>query len=615
MTLAARIALFSRFAAERLRLLRLTGAGGPTLAIVVPAAYVLAACLPTARAMAAGFFVSAAGQGGEPGPLLAGVAALTLALISGQASEIGRTVAGDVLRRRIDGRIRGTVRASALAPDGIEHLEDPAFHEDAVRASDEGHGAGRARSAGAAVVGQITLLFRFLSALLPALPLAALSPAHACALLVIAMVTRARIRRQWVFIVETMDRSAPARRELAYWSDLTTGPTAKEVRLFGLADWIVNRLRGLGVRGSGPGWRELNQVLGSQWVNVTLLLAGAGLALAVPAVAAAHQHIEPGELITFALCGLTVLGLATTGNEAFDIEYGQAAVKAADRLAERQGGALTVRERRTPRNRPESPPLVCFEQVSFAYARTNGFILRDFSLVLNPGETVGLVGRNGVGKTTFIKLLARLYRPTRGTITVDGVDLDELDAKEWRRNLALVFQDYVRYPLSLGENIRLSAPETAGDPAELVAALTAAGGASLLTRLPEGVRSSLWQEGRDGTDFSGGQWQRVALARALYAVAHGRGILVLDEPTAHLDIHAEDAFYDRLHAAAPGASKILISHRLSTVRRADRIVLLDGGRITEEGSHDELMAQGGDYARMFALQAARFRGPACEGRN
>ena len=214
------------------------------------------------------------------------------------------------------------------------------------------------------------------------------------------------------------------------------------------------------------------------------------------------------------------------------------------------------------------------------------------------GTSLAIVGQNGAGKTTLAKLLCRLYDPTGGAILVDGVDLRSFELAGWRRRLAAVFQDFVRFELSLRDNVD-PAREASDD--DIRAALVDAGAenlAELDTPLAKGYR--------DGIDLSGGQWQRVALARALCAVRRGAGLVLLDEPTAQLDVRGEAEVFDRVLQATRDVTTILISHRFSTVRHADRICVLEHGRVVELGSHDELMALGGRYKTMFQLQAKRF---------
>jgi ATP-binding cassette subfamily B protein len=260
-----------------------------------------------------------------------------------------------------------------------------------------------------------------------------------------------------------------------------------------------------------------------------------------------------------------------------------------------------------------------FDAVSFAYRPDAKPVLDGVDLTLRVGQSTAIVGLNGAGKTTLVKLLAGLYPPTSGRILVDGADLRELEPRSWQRRLAVIFQDYVRYELDAASNIALGAPGHQDDEEALLAAAARAGAGDLLAGLPHGLSTVLSRHYRDGTDLSGGQWQRIALARAFFAARFGASVLVLDEPTAQLDVRAEVEFYDRFLEITRGVTTVLISHRFSTLRRADAIAVLDGGRVVEHGGHDELVALGGEYARLFELQSRQFadaaagRGAGAEG--
>ncbi|HET8643871.1 MAG TPA: ABC transporter ATP-binding protein, partial [Vicinamibacteria bacterium] len=237
-----------------------------------------------------------------------------------------------------------------------------------------------------------------------------------------------------------------------------------------------------------------------------------------------------------------------------------------------------------------------FRNVGFAYPGGTP-VLDGFDLTIPAGSSLAIVGQNGAGKTTLAKLLCRLYDPQDGAIEVDGIDVRELDLTSWRARVAAVFQDFLRLELPLRDNV---AP--AGAPDEAIRAALAAAGAANLASLD----TILARGYEGGIDLSGGQWQRVALARALCAVRLGAGLVLLDEPTAQLDVRGEAEIFDRLLAATRQATTVLISHRFSTVRHADRICVLEHGRVVELGTHDELMAHKGRYHTMFELQARRF---------
>ncbi len=247
---------------------------------------------------------------------------------------------------------------------------------------------------------------------------------------------------------------------------------------------------------------------------------------------------------------------------------------------------------------------VRLRDVHFSYPGTREPVLAGFDLAIPAGSSLAIVGLNGAGKTTLAKLLCRLYDPQRGAIEIDGVDLRGLDIESWRARITAVFQDFIRFELPLRDNV---AP--AGAPDEVIRAALAEAGAAGLANLD----AVLARGYPGGTDLSGGQWQRVALARALCAVRLGAGLVLLDEPTAQLDVRGEAEIFDRLLRATRHATTILISHRFSTVRHADRICVLERGRVVELGSHEELIARGGRYRQMFELQASRFGVAAEEG--
>ena len=395
------------------------------------------------------------------------------------------------------------------------------------------------------------------------------------------------------------DRNTPevrhAQRDADYAYGLAVDPPAsKELRLFGLADWILDRFVSRRTRlhelqYQATRLRERPVLWSLLLVVAANILVGWALANAVAA-----GQLSLGRLVVYAQC---VLGtsLIAFGGLNWALDGAAAPVAAVLRLggAMAAAGALPDGDRQAG-SRPQQE--IRFQGVTFAYPGGPP-VLDGFDLTVPAGSSLAIVGQNGAGKTTLAKLLCRLYDPQSGAIEIDGADLRSFDLRTWRSRLAAVFQDFVRFERPLRDNV---APAGASDD-EILNALALAGAAGLAdldTIVARGYAG--------GTELSGGQWQRVALARALCAVARGAGVVVLDEPTAQLDVRGEAEIFERLIAATRHCTTILISHRFSTVRHADRICVLEHGRVVELGTHDELMATSGRYRTMFDLQAKRF---------
>jgi ATP-binding cassette subfamily B protein len=243
--------------------------------------------------------------------------------------------------------------------------------------------------------------------------------------------------------------------------------------------------------------------------------------------------------------------------------------------------------------------------VSFTYPGSTEPVLKDISLHLRPGSSLALVGENGSGKTTLIKLLTRLYDPSSGRVLLDGLDLREWDATALRQRIGVIFQDFARYQLLVGENVGAGDASSFEDESRWREAAAKGQAAEFIERLPSGYQTQLGQWFKDGRELSGGQWQKIALSRAFMRT--GADVLVLDEPTAAMDARAEAEVFEHFRQLASDRITILISHRFSTVRMADHIVVLERGRIVEQGSHEQLMELGGTYASLFTLQAKGYR--------
>ena len=245
-----------------------------------------------------------------------------------------------------------------------------------------------------------------------------------------------------------------------------------------------------------------------------------------------------------------------------------------------------------------------FRDVSFAYPGTDRRVLKNFNFTIEPGQRIALIGENGQGKTTVVKLITRLYDPTEGQILLDGVDLREYSLDDLHREMGVIFQDFMRYEMTVRENIGVGQVEVPHTDEEIALAAQKSLAAEVVKKLPGGYDQMLGRRFVTGLDLSGGEWQRIALARAYLRDAQ---LLILDEPTAALDAKSELEVFERFAELTAGKMALLISHRFSTVRMADRIVVLAGGRLVEAGTHQQLMALGGQYAEMFEMQAASYR--------
>jgi ATP-binding cassette subfamily B protein len=393
-----------------------------------------------------------------------------------------------------------------------------------------------------------------------------------------------------------------AQRDSDYAYRLAVDPPAsKELRLFGLAGWTMDRftarrtsLHELQYRATRLRERPL------AW-SVLVVIAANVVVFWSMASAAVDGSLDLGRLVTFAQSAVGASMIAF-GGLSWAMDGAAAPVAAVLRLepSMRAAGALPAGTRKA-----DGLPAreIRFRDVSFAYPSGGLQVLDGFDITIPAGSSLAIVGPNGAGKTTLAKLLCRLYDPQSGSVEVDGVDLRDLDPESWRARITAVFQDFIRFELPLRDNV---APR--GAPEAVICAALADAGAAQLADLD----TVLARGYQNGTDLSGGQWQRIALARALCAIAMGAGIVLLDEPTAQLDVRGEAEIFNRILRATRGRTTILISHRFSTVRHADRICVLEHGRVVELGNHAELMALGGRYRTMFDLQAQRFYAAADE---
>ena len=569
------------------------------LAVTWWAVVILRGILPALFAIAMGLLVAAVQRGDSlVNPLaIVGIVFVLLQVLTPIQTAVSHNLGDRTAAYLYDRLTSGCVR-----PPGMGHLEDPALIGDMTVARDFDLGmtgpplsysmdfiagglVGMVGGLAAAVV-----LFGFSWWAPPLLAGAWLA-------------THWLLRESAVWHDRNTDAVRSAQRDADYAYRLAVDPPAsKELRLFGLVQWTIERFVARRTHLHTLQY-EATRLRERPLVWCLLIVTAANVIVGWTLVsAAADGRIALGEIVTYAQCAVATSMIAFGGLN-WALDGASAPVAAVRRLlpAMASAGRLTS-GRRSARGLPIRQ--IRFRDVTFAYPG-GAPVLDGFDLTIPAGTSLAIVGQNGAGKTTLAKLLCRLYDPQSGAIEIDGVDVRELDLTEWRTRLAAVFQDFTRFELSLRDNVT-----PAGAPDDVVYGALEAAGAARLARLDTVL--SRGYEG--GTDLSGGQWQRVALARALSTVKEGAGVVLLDEPTAQLDVRGEAEIFERILAATRHCTTILISHRFSTVRHVDRICVLEKGKVVEFGTHAELMALNGRYRTMFDLQAQRFAAEDEEGK-
>jgi ABC-type multidrug transport system fused ATPase/permease subunit len=552
---------------------------------------VLRGTLPAVFAVAMGMLVGAVQQGDAlAGPLVFAGVVLVLLQVLGP---IHQAVSGN-LGDRTAAWLYDRLTEACVRPPGMGHLEDPTLTSDLTVARDFDLGM---TGPPLSIAMEFTAngLLDLIGGLSCTLVLAAYTWWAPIVLGGAWIATHWLLRESAIWRDRNTEEVRSAQRDAEYAYRLAADPPAsKELRLFGLADWVLERFTTRRTR-----LHELQcaatRLRERPVAWSALLVVGANVAVFWSlAAAAADGDITLSKAVVFAQSALGA-SLIAFGGLNWVLDGAAAPVSAVLRLEPEMAAAGALRSGPHKRTSTAAPE-IRFRDVRFSYPGGPP-VLDGFNLTIPAGSSLAIVGQNGAGKTTIAKLLCRLYDAQSGCIEADGESLQSLDIDAWRSTVTAVFQDFIRLELPLRDNV---APRGAPDE-EIRAALDRAGAASLAsldTVLARGYAS--------GTDLSGGQWQRVALARALCAVQLGATVVLLDEPTAQLDVRGEAEIFDRMLAATRHCTTILISHRFSTVRHADRICVLEHGRVIELGTHEELMALGGRYRTMFDLQAQRF---------
>ncbi len=566
-----------------------------------------------------------------PNPVLLALALITFSWfisdICRPLEDYCREQLNDLLSRNINLMLMDKVNSIV----DISILENPKFYDKLQRIQNELTYKPIQMVHGYSQIGQALITFFTLSAVL-----CALSPWLVLLIVAVSMPKIVLQLKQMYQLWAIVSGDVPEVRRMRYFTKvLTNNDDGKEIRLFGLGDFFRTNFLEMFKK-----YQQTRSAVRTSHLLWNVLLAGissigtAGSYI-YAVLAATNGQISIGNLAMY----LGAIG-QIEGNLAwcaFLLAESYKHTLYVNELFEFQDIPAAVEHLPEGQAKRVSLPLktgIEFRNVSFKYPDTEKMILNGVSFKIACGETLALVGENGAGKSTIVKLLARLYDPTEGEILIDGISLKELDAAHWREQISVVFQDYCRFQLSLRENIGIGQLTQIKNDSAVQSAAQRSGAENFINELDHGYDTMLGKmfksgdkdkadendngkKNETGTELSGGQWQKVALARAfMRAPAKDAGdteasrqaqLLILDEPTASLDVQSEHDVYCRFHELTRGRMALLITHRFSTVRMADRIIVLDGGKIIEEGSHDELMKLNSDYAQMYNLQADRYR--------
>lgn len=612
--------------AQRGRIVRLLPeAGGGLVAVCVvlnlvlgllPLAFIITTSIVLGRVPAA----MKSGVGSADWNSLVKIFLLAAAAFVGQQvlTPLARAL-GELVARRVDGKVFVKLMAASLRSPDIGPLEDQRTMDHLRGAASEMEfgvqGPGQACAGLLALIGRYTQLAGY-----GAVVGIEFNWIAAAGLVMAVMLHRYGQRGGMRKFATVRFKLLDSDRKIGYLRRLAIEPKAgKEIRIFDLTGWLRDALRVEYLGLLKPVWLERRRV----YLWPFLWFAGCGLAVTISIFGSIGNTAgRTLTLTSFFLITQVALGAVRLGEyypeSDLQTAVGMHAYEAVERFADAVDAfptsdvvpAAGAGASSAPSAVPDPVAAIRFENVGFHYPGVQRAVFDGLDLTIPVGKCTAIVGVNGAGKTTLVKLLSRLYEPTSGAVLCDGTDIRSYPITQWRSKLGVIFQEFIHYEATAADNIGFGAPEALADRAGIEAAARAVGLGEVLDSLPRGLDTPLARHIEGGAELSGGQWQRVALARALFALRHGSPIVVLDEPTASMDVRAEANFFDEFADLSQGATTVLISHRFSTVRRADLIVVLEDGRVAEQGSHDELLALDGRYAELFRMQADRFAGGA-----
>jgi len=585
------------------RALRLVWQGSPRLTALSLVLVIFRAALPLAALYLTKLVVDAIAAGAQGADIEFSRILFLLGLTAavGLMSSLLGVLSGlvtEALAFRVTDRALETIHRKSVAMD-LHYYEDAAFHDSLHRAQRDAPSRPQAVLANLLQVIQTALMVVGLIGLLVAIH-------WLLAVLMLVGVLPAlwvRIRHAERYF-RWQERTSQLDRQVGYLSWLLLYPSAaKEIRLFGLGDVLAGRYRDLRTRLRRESFGLSRQRSVGDSVAQAVASVVVFVALAFIAWRTFEGELSIGDLVLY-------FGAVQRGRSAAQTLFASLGNLYEDNLflatlEEFMAVEPAIVAPADPQPIPR--PIqrgIAFEGVSFRYPGSSRPLLEHLDLSIGAGEIVALVGANGAGKTTIVKLLCRLYDPDGGRITIDGVDLRDFRPEELRREISVVFQDFMHYQVSARENIWFGDVSRSAEDADIIQAATMAGADSVLRKLPQGYQTILGNLFQDAEELSVGEWQKVAIARAFFNEAQ---LLVVDEPTSALDALAEAELFEKLRTLVAGRATLLISHRFSTVRMADRIYVIEGGKVLETGSHDELMLRGGKYASLFRIQAAPYR--------